>query len=50
MPVRRKRAKKPVKKATFEKQLQLVVQEAKRLDVHIRDLNKTFARGNYRML
>ena len=57
MPVRRKRAEKPVKLASFEKQLQLVVREAKRLDreakrldAHIQDLSRTFARGNYRML
>jgi hypothetical protein len=50
MPIRLKQAKKPVKKASFEKQLRLVAQEAKRLDAHIKDLTRTFARGNYRML
>jgi ribosomal protein S15P/S13E len=50
MLVRPKRAAKPVKKASFEKQLQLVIKEAERLEAHIRDLEKTLARGNYRML
>ena len=50
MPVRRKKAGKPVKKASFEKLLRLVVKESKRLTAHIRDLEKTFGRGNYRML
>ena len=50
MPVRRKQAKKNIKKATFEKQLRIVAREAKRLDANIRILSKQYALGNYRML
>jgi hypothetical protein len=50
MPVQQKRAEKPVRKASFEKQLKLVIKEAERLEVHIRDLERTLVRGNYRML
>jgi hypothetical protein len=48
VPVRRKKAKKRVKK--LQKQLRLIAKEAKKLDCHIRDLEKTFAHGNFRML
>ena len=48
MPARRKKAKKRVKK--LQKQLRLIAKEAKKLDCHIRDLAKTLATGNFRML
>jgi hypothetical protein len=50
MPVRRKKAEKPVKLASFGKQLRLVAQEAKTLDAHIQVLKKMFLKGNFRML
>jgi hypothetical protein len=50
MPVRQKQAEKPVKLASFGKQVRLVAQEAKRLDAHIRVLKRMFLKGNYRML
>lgn len=50
MPTRRKKAKKHVDKAQFEKQLRLVSQEVKKLDAHIKDLNRTLERGAHRIL
>jgi hypothetical protein len=50
MPARRKRTPKTIKKATFEKQLKLVVREAKKLDADIRTLQEQYRIGNYRML
>ena len=50
MPARKKKSQKRVDKARLQKQLRLVTQEAKRLDAHIRDLTKTLAAGNFRML
>jgi hypothetical protein len=50
MAVRRKQPRKPVKLASFGKQLQLVTKEAKRLDAHILVLKKMFRKGNFRML
>ena len=37
-------------KAKVKEKLRLVAKEVKRLDAHIQDLSRTFARGNYRML
>jgi hypothetical protein len=48
MPARRKKAKKRVKK--LQKQVRLIVKEAKKLDGHIRDLANTLGTGNFRML
>jgi hypothetical protein len=50
MPVRLKQTKKPVKIASFGKQVRLVVEEAERLEAHIQVLKKMFLKGNFRML
>jgi predicted nucleic acid-binding Zn-ribbon protein len=50
MPVRKKKAKKHVNKAQFEKQLRLINQEVKKLDARIKDLNRTLDQGAHRIL
>jgi hypothetical protein len=50
MPARRKKAEKHVDKAQFQKKLRLITQEAKKLDAHIKDLNRTLNLGNHRIL
>jgi cell division protein FtsB len=50
MATRRKKVKKHVDKAQFEKKLQLITQEVKKLKAHIKDLNKTLYLGNHRIL
>jgi hypothetical protein len=48
MPAQPKKAKKRIKR--LQKQLRLIAKEAKKLDCHIRDLARTVATGNFRML
>jgi len=59
MPVPRKPGKKsadpvdpvePAEKAVVEEKLQLVVEEAKRLDAHIQDLTTILVRSHFRVL
>ncbi len=50
MPAQKKKAKKHVDKAQFEKQLRLVTKEVKKLDAHIKDLNRTLSLGAHRIL
>jgi hypothetical protein len=48
MPAQAKKNKKRIKR--LQKQLKLIAREAKKLDCHIRDLARTVANGNFRML
>ncbi len=48
MPAQSKKTKKRIKR--LQKQLRLIAKEAKKLDCHIRDLARTVATGNFRML
>jgi hypothetical protein len=48
MPAESKKTKKRIKR--LQKQLRLIAKEAKKLDCHIRDLARTVASGNFRML
>jgi len=56
MAVHRKQGKEsadpvePAKKEEVEEKLQLVVEEAKRLDAHIQDLTTILARSHFRVL
>jgi hypothetical protein len=44
----KKKEKKRIKR--LQKQLRLISKEAKKLDCHIRDLARSIANGNFRML
>jgi hypothetical protein len=48
MPAESKKTKKRIKR--LQKQLKLIAREAKKLDCHIRDLARSVATGNFRML
>ena len=50
MPARKKDPKKHVAKAQLKKKLRRVTQEARKLDAGIKDVTRTLAHGNFRVL